>query len=64
MNNLQKELAKVAGDMTASKERVKVRVLQHQTKRRQKPLRFAILTTIVTLCIAGFILVQFAAEGN
>lgn len=62
MNNLQKELAKVAGDMTASKERVKARVLQHQTKRRQKPLRFAILTTIVTLCIAGFILVQFAAK--
>ncbi|MDM5247772.1 hypothetical protein [Lysinibacillus sp. G4S2] len=58
MNEWQKELVKVAGDMVASKERVKKRVFQQHDIKPKKPIRFALLTTIVTLCFFGFIIVQ------
>ncbi|MFJ7732606.1 hypothetical protein ACIQXF_11990 [Lysinibacillus sp. NPDC097231] len=58
MNKWQIELVKVAGDMVASKERVKKRILQQQKVKPKKPIRFALLTAIVTLCLAGFVLVQ------
>lgn len=57
MNEIQKELLKVAGDMTASKERVKKHVLQQSINRR-KPLRFTLLTVVLTLCVVGFMMVQ------
>lgn len=58
MNEWQKELVKVAGDMDESKERVKKRVLQQQNIKPKKPIRFALLTAIVTLCLVGFVMVQ------
>ena len=58
MNEWQKELMKVAGDMEESKERVKKRVLQQQVIKAKKPIRFTLLTAIVTFCLAGFVLVQ------
>lgn len=58
MNEWQKELVKVAGDMGESKERVKKRVLQQQNIKAKKPIRFALLTTIVTFCLVGFVMVQ------
>ncbi|MFJ8513570.1 hypothetical protein [Lysinibacillus xylanilyticus] len=58
MNEWQKELMKVAGDMEESKERVKRRVLQQQVIKAKKPIRFTLLTAIVTFCLAGFVLVQ------
>ncbi|WP_427110179.1 hypothetical protein [Lysinibacillus xylanilyticus] len=58
MNEWQKELMKVAGGMEESKERVKKRVLQQQTIKAKKPIRFTLLTAIVTFCLAGFVLVQ------
>jgi len=57
MNEIQKELLKVAGDMTASKERVKKQVLQQSINRR-KPFRFTLLTILLTLCVVGFMMVQ------
>lgn len=57
MNEIQKELLKVAGDMTASKERVKKHVLQQSINRR-KPFRFTLLTVVLTLCVVGFMMVQ------
>ncbi|WP_342534417.1 hypothetical protein MHB40_09550 [Lysinibacillus sp. FSL K6-0057] len=57
MNEIHKELLKVAGDMTASKERVKKHVLQQSINRR-KPFRFTLLTVVLTLCMAGFVMVQ------
>ncbi len=58
MNEWQKELIKVAGDMVESKERVKNRVLQQRDVKAKKPIRFALLTVIVTFCFVGFVLVQ------
>ncbi|QPQ31352.1 hypothetical protein [Lysinibacillus sp. JNUCC 51] len=58
MNEWQRELMKVAGDMEESKERVKKRVLQQQVIKAKKPILFTLLTAIVTFCLAGFVLVQ------
>ncbi|KOP80292.1 hypothetical protein AMS59_02525 [Lysinibacillus sp. FJAT-14745] len=58
MNKWQKEMVKVAGDMEESKERVKKRVLQQQAVKPKKPIRFALLTAIVTFCLVGFVMVQ------
>jgi len=58
MNEWQKELVKVAGDMVESKERVKERVLQQQNVKPKRPIRFALLSVIVTFCIVGFVMVQ------
>ncbi|QQP14423.1 hypothetical protein FJQ98_10650 [Lysinibacillus agricola] len=57
MNEWQKELVKVAGDMEESKECVKKRVLQQQDVKPKKPIRFAFLTVIVTLCLVEFVMV-------
>jgi len=61
MNKLHKELVKVAGDMTSSKERVKHRVL-HPRNSNKKPYRFTLLSVVLTLCVAGFILVQLLGK--
>ncbi|WP_197142996.1 hypothetical protein [Lysinibacillus sphaericus] len=58
MNEWQKELIKVAGDMVESKERVKNRVLQQRDVKAKKPIQFALLTVIVTFCFVGFVLLQ------
>ncbi|MEY9979588.1 hypothetical protein [Lysinibacillus sp. RC79] len=58
MNEWQKEMMKVAGDMDESKERVKKRVLQQQAVKAKKPIRFALLTAIVTFCLVGFVMEQ------
>ncbi|MGE8000028.1 hypothetical protein ACQKOF_15365 [Lysinibacillus sp. NPDC093190] len=58
MNEWQKEMVKVAGDMDESKERVKKRVLQKQNVKAKKPIRFALLTAILTFCLVGFVMVQ------
>lgn len=58
MNEWQKELVKVAGDMEESKERVKKRVLQQHDVKSKKPIRFALFTAIVTFCLVGFVMVQ------
>ena len=58
MNEWQKELVKVAGDMSTSKERIKKHVLRQQSVKPKKPIRFALLTAVVTLCLAGFVMVQ------
>jgi len=58
MNEWQKELVKVAGDMVESKERVKNRVLQQRDVKPKRPIRFALLTAIVTVCFVGFVMVQ------
>jgi len=57
MNKVHKELVKVTGDMTSSKERVKQHVL-HPRNSNKKPYRFTLLSVVLTLCVAGFILVQ------
>ncbi|GAB0169213.1 DUF3221 domain-containing protein [Lysinibacillus sp. CTST325] len=62
MNEWQKELVKVAGDMEESKERVKKRVLQQQNIKAKKPVRFALLTAIVTFCLVGFVMVQILSK--
>ncbi|KOY80619.1 hypothetical protein I6G82_09300 [Lysinibacillus macroides] len=64
MNNVQKELEKVAGDMTASKERVKKRIRQHRQGRGKKPIRFSLLTAILTICLVGFMLVQLVTKDT
>ncbi|MGG2054422.1 hypothetical protein ABFY48_08470 [Lysinibacillus pakistanensis] len=58
MNEWQKELVKVAGEMSTSKERIKKRILRQQPTKQKKPIRFALLTSVVTLCLAGFVMVQ------
>ncbi|MFB7159344.1 hypothetical protein [Lysinibacillus sp. NPDC056232] len=58
MNEWQKELVRVAGDMVESKERIKNRVLQQQVVKPKKPIRFVLLTAIVTFCLVGFVIVQ------
>lgn len=58
MSEIHKELVKVAGDLTASKERVKKHVLQQAHINRRKPFRFTLLTVVLTLCVAGFVMVQ------
>jgi len=63
MSEVHKELVKVAGDMTASKERVKQRVLQPRYPNR-KPLRFKLLTVVLTLCMAGFVMVQLLGKDT
>lgn len=57
MNDIQKELVNVAGDVTVSKERVKKHVLQQPTNRK-KSVRFTLLTVVLTLCVVGFIMMQ------
>lgn len=58
MNEWQKELVKVAGEMSTSKERIKERILRQQPVLPKRPIRFALLTVVLTLCLAGFIMVQ------
>ena len=58
MSDVKKELMKVAGDMTASKARVKERVLHQRDFKPKKPIRFIAMSAIVTLCLVGFIVVQ------
>lgn len=58
MNEWQKELVKVAGDMGESKERVKKRVLKQHNVKAKKPIRFALLTAIVSFCLVGFVMIQ------
>lgn len=61
MNKVHKELVKVAGDMTSSKERVKQRVLRPRNSNK-KSYRFTLLSVVLTLCVAGFILVQLLGK--
>lgn len=61
MNKVHKELVKVTGDMTSSKERVKQHVL-HSKNSNKKPYRFTLLSVVLTLCVAGFILVQLLGK--
>lgn len=58
MSEIHNELVKVAGDLTASKERVKKHVLKQAHINRRKPFRFPLLTVVLTLCVAGFVMVQ------
>ncbi|WP_312507060.1 hypothetical protein [Lysinibacillus sp.] len=58
MSEIHNELVKVAGDLTASKERVKKHVLKQAHINRRKPFRFTLLTVVLTLCVAGFVMVQ------
>lgn len=58
MNEWQRELVKVAGDMSTSKERIKKHVLRQQSVKPKKPIRFALLTAVVTLCLAEFVMAQ------
>ncbi|MFJ7736215.1 hypothetical protein ACIQ2D_07690 [Lysinibacillus sp. NPDC097287] len=63
MNDVKKELMKVAGDMTTSKERVKERVLHQHDLKQKKPLRFIAMSAVVTLCLVGFVVLQLL-DGN
>ncbi|MGE7839944.1 hypothetical protein ACQKNX_04040 [Lysinibacillus sp. NPDC093712] len=56
MNNVKKELIKMAGDMLPSKERVKQRVLQRHEVKPKKSIRFRAIATIVTLCLLAFVI--------
>lgn len=62
MNNIKKELIKVAGDMTTSKVRVKERILHQNDLKPKKPLRFLAMSVVVTLCLVSFIFVQLLDE--
>lgn len=62
MSEIHNELVKVAGDMTASKERVKRHVLQQRYTNRKRPLRFTLLTVMLTLCVAGFVFMQLLTK--
>lgn len=62
MNNIKKELMKVAGDMTTSKERVKERIRQQHDLKPKKTIRFMAMSVVVTLCLVSFILVQLLDE--
>ena len=62
MNNIKKELLKVAGDMTTSTERVKERVLHQHVREPKKPVRYMAMTVVVTLCFVSFIFVQLVNE--
>lgn len=56
MNDVKKELIKIAGDMLPSKERVKQRVLQRHEVQPKKTIRFRVIAAIVTLCLVGFVI--------
>ena len=58
MNDVKKELLKVAGDMTSSKAHIKERVLHQHDSKPKKPFRFIVMSAVVTVCLVGFIVVQ------
>ncbi|KOS68684.1 hypothetical protein AEA09_09110 [Lysinibacillus contaminans] len=64
MNNVKKELLKVAGDMATSKERVKERIQGQRNLKPKKPIHFIVMSAVVTLCIVGFITIQLLDGGT
>lgn len=58
MNNVKKELLKVAGDMATNKARVKEHVLHQRNLKPKKPIHFIVMSALVTLCLVGFIVIQ------
>ncbi|MFJ7953882.1 DUF3221 domain-containing protein [Lysinibacillus sp. NPDC096418] len=64
MNDVKKELVKVAGDMTNSKARIKERVRHQHAPKLKKPLRFMTMSVVVTLCLVSFIVVQLVEKDS